>query len=92
MCRFATEMGDISLGREAVEVTADPKYLDTILALPFTYINRNVDSDDTQSTMIAVDKLPACSCSYNGDCSPRANEGPCSCSQVHEYTSLLHSL
>lgn len=57
------ELNDLSLGREAVEVTTERSLFLDAMMLPYTYTAVNLDSDDTQSHVLDIKKLRHCKCS-----------------------------
>lgn len=81
------ELHDISLGREAVEVTAELSHIHDIMSLPYIYTAKNLDSDDTQSDVVDVHTMLHCQCT-GSDCPSIPKSGKdatCMCcrDQVH---------
>lgn len=79
---FKLELCDISKGSEAVEVSADLGNIDEIMALPYIYTSKNLDSEHTNSCSVMMDRLPCCDCEYNSLCmvtSVSKSVPPCVC-------------
>lgn len=56
------ELYDLSLGREAVEVSAERSVFADAMSIPYIYIAKNLDSDDTQSNIIDISDVKHCRC------------------------------
>lgn len=72
------ELKDLSLGREAVEVTVERSLFASAMSLPYIYTAKNLDGDDTQSFVVDIQKVKYCGCTGLG-CA-KDSKSPCSCS------------
>jgi hypothetical protein len=68
------ELHDLSLGREAVEVAVQRSiFLDT-MSLPYVYISKSLDSDDTQANVLDIHAIHYCTC-LGTSCSEGVSSG-----------------
>ena len=51
------ERSDISLGRESVEVTASRDAFGDVISLPYIYVSKNLNSDETQAYSVNIHKI-----------------------------------